>query len=578
MVFARNHLCQVPGQQMALPVLVWVKTAELLISRVPPRSGDLSEGEMPEEERSWFQEMLRTHLSAAATVRQMMVARGGTLETLAKSLSGSASPASTLTEADGGPQSICIALAATCFGVNAAPIWTKADLERATSRGLDRANSQALSLQRSVSRTSDDDAGALWPRRLRRLALCLLAEAVSRGCRKLVRSLASAASEEDEAEVFSKLLWDALGIDAGSVLEPCDEAAKEPPERTRPEAHVDECDTLRAQRRSALLFAPQGKHFQAGLTNCTPQGIVGTLMIHFALRSAKAGSSDISPCNQPMVEELTYKLWKREISMKAFVEAVLPGDVAPGAVQAALYAQGLRYHTSKERRGGLLPLSQPDDVLRALAREQRYLAYLARLRAKLQQQAAGNRTLLRAQGRREILASFLPAHSGLPKLFRPAEVDELNAKRLSAGNRLQLELLPTGLLKHHCCFPQCPQYLQDLGSEADARAESAERKGVGSAVLANRRYGLFEHLAPMMWAEVHGKDAYIPLLHSASQAGATKASQAGKSANGDNRVHHHICESLKRLLKGRPAEHEASSDWLVETVQQVLEDLHKLQQ
>ena len=29
---------------------------------------------------------------------------------------------------------------------------------------------------------------------------------------------------------------------------------------------------------------------------------------------------------------------------KAFIEAVLPGEVSPGAVQAALYAQGLRYH------------------------------------------------------------------------------------------------------------------------------------------------------------------------------------------------------------------------------------------
>ena len=31
---------------------------------------------------------------------------------------------------------------------------------------------------------------------------------------------------------------------------------------------------------------------------------------------------------------------------EAFIEAVLPGDVSPGAVQAALYAQGLRYHSN----------------------------------------------------------------------------------------------------------------------------------------------------------------------------------------------------------------------------------------
>lgn len=35
-------------------------------------------------------------------------------------------------------------------------------------------------------------------------------------------------------------------------------------------------------------------------------------------------------------------------SAEAFVEAVLPGDVSPGAVQAALYVQGLRYHSASE--------------------------------------------------------------------------------------------------------------------------------------------------------------------------------------------------------------------------------------
>lgn len=35
-------------------------------------------------------------------------------------------------------------------------------------------------------------------------------------------------------------------------------------------------------------------------------------------------------------------------SAEAFVEAVLPGDVSPGAVQAALYVQGLRYHSASD--------------------------------------------------------------------------------------------------------------------------------------------------------------------------------------------------------------------------------------
>ena len=38
-------------------------------------------------------------------------------------------------------------------------------------------------------------------------------------------------------------------------------------------------------------------------------------------------------------------------SFQAFVEAVLPGDVSPGAVQAALYVQGLRYHSASDETG-----------------------------------------------------------------------------------------------------------------------------------------------------------------------------------------------------------------------------------
>ena len=39
-------------------------------------------------------------------------------------------------------------------------------------------------------------------------------------------------------------------------------------------------------------------------------------------------------------------------SAEAFVEAVLPGDVSPGAVQAALYVQGLRYHSASDEKVG----------------------------------------------------------------------------------------------------------------------------------------------------------------------------------------------------------------------------------
>eukprot|EP00439_Symbiodinium_sp_Y106_P045335 s3245_g5.t1 len=194
--------------------------------------------------------------------------------------------------------------------------------------------------------------------------------------------------------------------------------------------------------------------WKAGLTNCTPQGIVGSLMIHMACRLANCSEGTEA------VSLLCDQLWKRDISMKGFVRAVLPGDANPGAVQAALYAQGLRYHNAKQRRGGLAPLSEPEAALRGLAREQRLSTYLDcyggqilpsssdRLREKLSAAAAGQRRARRSAERLVFLSTFLPQHQGLPRLFNAKEVSDLNASRPPED---QLEL-PTGLLNLCCTY------------------------------------------------------------------------------------------------------------------------------
>ncbi|CAK8989249.1 Uncharacterized protein SCF082_LOCUS1730 [Durusdinium trenchii] len=113
MVFTRNPLGQVPGcGAYALPVILWVKTAELLISRAPKSSSQrlirsirgiqyVLEVEYVQvfEEAQWFRAMLRIHLTAAETVRQMTQSRGATSE-LAEALAGP-DPSAALTEAEG---------------------------------------------------------------------------------------------------------------------------------------------------------------------------------------------------------------------------------------------------------------------------------------------------------------------------------------------------------------------------------------------------------------------------------------------------------------------------------------------
>ncbi|CAK8989248.1 Hypothetical protein SCF082_LOCUS1729 [Durusdinium trenchii] len=320
-------------------------------------------------------------------------------------------------------------LAATlgrAFSGRAVHILTKVPTPRRCNVARRRESVRGEARENSVE-GGDDRAG--WPKRLRRLALAMMAEEGGRrndGCphdwphgvptwwdmlKSEDLSVFGLSSNEAEGEVLKKLLWNALGhlglqngradggstgrtgLDQSSVApvsalgEPDDPKLAKPERwcRSCAEGHSDECDVVIAQRKSALLFAPQGKYFQVALTNCTPQGVVGTLMLHMAMLQGT-----LDPSSDQAVELLMKQLWTREISMKAFVEAVLPGEVSPGSVQAALYVQGLRYHSdmdprpgrgAKQRRGGLAPLSAPEQILHTLAREQRHLAYLERNRA-----------------------------------------------------------------------------------------------------------------------------------------------------------------------------------------------------
>jgi len=71
---------------------------------------------------------------------------------------------------------------------------------------------------------------------------------------------------------------------------------------------------------------------------------------------------------------------------------------------------------------------------------------------------------------------FIKYHR-MPTLFTQKQVDELNESRASND---KLELLASGLLKHHCCYLECPKYLHNFQTEKDK--------------VHNRRNGLMNHL------------------------------------------------------------------------------------
>ncbi len=83
-------------------------------------------------------------------------------------------------------------------------------------------------------------------------------------------------------------------------------------------------------------------------------------------------------------------------------------------------------------------------------------------------------------------AAFLDTHNKLPMLFTQQMVMELNKTRLPGD---QLEVLPGGLLKHHCAFPECPGYLTNFATQSD--------------LAKNQRQGLFRHLKLFFFPSMH---------------------------------------------------------------------------
>jgi hypothetical protein len=173
-------------------------------------------------------------------------------------------------------------------------------------------------------------------------------------------------------------------------------------------------------------------------------------------------------------------------------------------VQAALFCQGLINHESRTRKSGLPPLAHAHELLEALATDERREIYLARLQhkqARLAAAEASRRRGVRLALGRAAKAEFMATHEGTPRLFDHAEIARRNATRPPTD---QLELVgpSPGLLKHHCCFPNCARFLCDLRSERDrATARAQDDKHGGGAAARARRHGLFHHLRWFQWPD-----------------------------------------------------------------------------
>ncbi|KAJ3241463.1 hypothetical protein HDU81_000515 [Chytriomyces hyalinus] len=168
-------------------------------------------------------------------------------------------------------------------------------------------------------------------------------------------------------------------------------------------------------------------------------------------------------------------------------------------LQIALYVQGLRFYDSKtRRRDSLLSLNNPLAVIRTLIQTERLQLQREWIHAQKQKISIMNKEHARSAKRSLQLleqAEFLKLHSR-PRLFSHVEVMTLNQGRPMND---QLEVLnDSGLLKHHCSCAECPEYLVNQSTERDR--------------MFNRREGIYSHLKWLLLPERKYANAYHVVL------------------------------------------------------------------
>jgi len=287
------------------------------------------------------------------------------------------------------------------------------------------------------------------------VAVALLAESIARQSRVTIRK---------NGDVARQLLRNALGI----TLESCPDV--ENPPSTYPPSRLEAIHPQTGFAFTVDFFS------RPCPTNCSPWSVVACLGL------ARLFWQGASP-------ETVFKALKDGqdvISMKAFVAQFLPAPVPPKLLQIALFAQGVVAYKNADRASKaatlVAGLRDPKALLHRFAREEREAVHRDRVAEMRLNLRAGKVKASKEMERQLLLAeqdAFFAQHSGAPRVFAPGEIAILNRERASDD---QLELDPgSGLLKHHCCFESCPEFLKSLQTEKDR--------------WTGKRTGLFKHLS-----------------------------------------------------------------------------------
>jgi hypothetical protein len=187
------------------------------------------------------------------------------------------------------------------------------------------------------------------------------------------------------------------------------------------------------------------------------------------------------------LDDIAKKFMTYSISVMEFFKEYFPDMIAPylssnnniGKLQISLILRCLNGLNEKM-------FDDDDDTIieRANTKLQEHKKNIEKLLSIKSSKVDKNKEKMKSKLDKYILNNqyCIAAHNKIPKVFTKDEVLKLNLERKNNKQyKDSLELMKNGLLKHHCCFPECPEYLgKSFATENDIKND--------------KRHGLFSHM------------------------------------------------------------------------------------
>ena len=214
------------------------------------------------------------------------------------------------------------------------------------------------------------------------------------------------------------------------------------------------------------------KLFFKQYTNCSPFSVVSCFGFISSYNDFMSNKN-----NNPIVDYLTEQFIQNKISMYNFLVNNLHTNKTK-LTQIALYLYGFKW--SGLDKPDTIEFDNPIEIKTNIINEYINLIREKQEFIKKKNLCIESKLLAKQLILNEKAKPFIKYHKSLPTIFG-FEIDELNVLREKDD---QLELLPNGLLKYHCTYPDCPYYLKKFMTLTDIKTQGTKF---------STRHGLMNH-------------------------------------------------------------------------------------